>query len=106
MTPDAQWQQLADQFIAQHDAIEMGKMMSAPAIQYKGKVFAFFYEGKMTFKLGKGYDIHSLGIHDYEHLAPFKSKPPMKAWFIVADAAHWQALANAALGNIKCEVDK
>ena len=101
MTLENQWQALADSLIEKYEDVTWGKMMSAPALQYNGKVFAFFYKGVMTFKLGKGYDIEQHGIHEYEHLAPFKAKPPMTAWFIVDDATHWQTLATIALETMQ-----
>ena len=63
------------------DSVEKGKMMSADGLTYKGKVFCFDYNNKMVFKLGKGYDIQSHGITEYEFLNPFKKKGPMLAWF-------------------------
>lgn len=84
---------------ASRSQVAEGKMMSAKAIQYKGKVFAFFHEGKMTFKLGKNFDIRSMGVDEYDFLSPFKNKPPMTAWFIVAEkyGEKWFELANKSL---------
>lgn len=36
--------------------VAAGKMMSAPALKCKGKVFAFFYNDAMGFKLGKEFE--------------------------------------------------
>ena len=87
--------------------ISEGNMMRAPGITYKGKVFAFYYENAMCFKLGKSFDPESEGITNYTHLSPFKNKPAMKAWFIVGDIykEKWELLAGLALQNIKSEMD-
>jgi hypothetical protein len=55
--------------------------MMSPAIQYQGKVFAFFYNKKMVFKLGRDFQPESLGIREYSLLARFKTRSPMVEWF-------------------------
>lgn len=89
-----------------HKHVEGGKMMSADAIQFKKKVFAFIHEEKMTFKLGKGFDLNPYGITDYAFLSPFKNKPPMKAWFVVSSdyQDQWPVLAERALLQIQKEL--
>lgn len=91
-----------------YDHVGPGKMMSAEAIQYKKKVFAFFHEGEMTFKLGKDFDLNPFGIHEFGHLSPFKNKPPMKAWYIISPQYidQWSVLVEKALLQIQKEVDK
>ena len=82
----------------------LGKMMSSPGIQKKGKVFAFFWKDKMVFKLGKDFDISDkFGIMDFEYLNPFKNKPPMKGWYVVNEnhIRHWKALADVASDQMK-----
>lgn len=81
------------------DGITVGKMMSAPALQYRGKVFAFFHKNAMTFKLGKKFDPIAYGLHDWSFLSPFKNKPPMQAWIVVeaSEKDQWPMLTELAL---------
>jgi hypothetical protein len=77
--------------------------MSSPAIKYRSKVFAFYYDSAMVFKLGRDFKPEILGVHHYAPLAPFKTKPPMLDWFVVhsADAPRWEALAHRALSRMR-----
>lgn len=84
----------------EHEGVAAGKMMTAPAIKYKGKVFAFYHKNAMTFKLGKGRDLkEEFGVEQYSFLSPFKNKPPMKAWYIISETyeKQWEILAVKAL---------
>lgn len=98
----ALYESIADQLVSSHLDITHGKMMTAPGLKYRNKVFAFFYEGEMTFKLGKGFEPGDYGLHEVRFLSPFKNKPPMKAWIIVSDLDHdkWAELAELALEKI------
>ena len=98
------FQSIADAMVASQDGVEHGKMMSHPAIAYRGKVFAFYASrDDMAFRLGAGFDLAPFGITDFELLAPFKTKPPMKDWFRIsaADAPHWPKLAEHALQRMR-----
>lgn len=92
------FEQLVEEYTAK-DGIRSGKMMSSPALQYQGKVFAFFHKGAMTFKLGKGFDPSAHGLKDWSYLSPFKNKPPMQAWVVVPanEQDHWPYLTELAL---------
>ena len=78
--------------------VTTGKMMSSVGIQFKGKNFAFFKDDKMVFKLGRDFDPASEGIHKYELLSPFKSKLPLKDWFVIDSTSSdkWYLLAKIA----------
>lgn len=93
---------IAERLIHENSAVALGKRMSSPGIQYQGKVFAFFYNKKMVFKLGRDFQPESLGIHHYSLLAPFKTKPPMVDWFEIpaAEEHRWEELARYALKRI------
>lgn len=82
---------------------ELGKMMSSPGLKYKNKVFAFFWDDHMGFKLGKEYDIAAHGSKKWSYLSPFKTKPPMKAWYVLPkEEAHlWDELTNVAYSLLK-----
>jgi hypothetical protein len=93
---------IAVRLTQEHNDITLGKMMSSPAIQYQGKVFAFFYNKKMVFKLGRDFQPESLGIREYSLLAPFKTKPPMVDWFEIpaTEQQRWEKLARYALQRL------
>jgi hypothetical protein len=83
--------------------ITIGKMMSTTGLKYKNKVFAFYYNKRMVFRLGKEFDIDKENLKDWKYLSPFKKKAPMKGWFDVgfSDKERWEDLALKALGMIK-----
>lgn len=85
-----------------NDDVGEGNMMSSPGIKYKGKVFAFYHNQTLTFKLGKGYNIEGEGVTSYSYLNPFKNKPPMKAWFVIpaTEIDKWEKLASIAMNNM------
>ncbi len=86
------------------NGVSSGKMMSSPGICFKGKVFAFFWNEKMTFRLGKNFALEEkFGISEFEFLNPFKNKPPMKGWYVI-DEKHvkkWPEIAQEALTQMK-----
>ena len=85
----------------------MGKMMSSPGIKYKNKVFAFFYNEEMVFRLGKKYDPLEDSIENFDLLNPFKNKPPLAGWFVIPNEYQkkWEALSKKALKKIQSELD-
>lgn len=88
--------------LTEQDDVFLGKMMSAPGLKYRNKVFAFYYQEKMCFKLVTTKSLDALEV-PYELLNPFKTKPPLKGWFII-DAEfsmHWEMLAKEALEKMK-----
>ena len=97
------WQVLARRLIIEHEGVHEGKMMSAPAVTFGGKVFAFYSsKGGRTglgCRLGRAFDIAALALSDWQHLAPFKTRPPMKDWIVAGlnDRARWHELALLAL---------
>jgi len=81
-------------------------MMSSPGIRYRNKVIAFFYHEAMVFKLGRTFEPGTFGLHDYQLLSPYKTKPPLRDWFEVA-ATHtdrWEELARLALQRMREEL--
>ena len=107
MTTDITFESVAARMIAAHDGVAEGRMMSHPAIAYRGKVFAFPGRGgDMVFRLGKDFDPDAAGLTGCSHLSPFKNKPPMKGWVCVPpdQAARWTELAEAALDVMRAEV--
>ena len=99
---------LTNKLSSKYENVEPGKMMSSPGITYKSKVFAFFYNDKMVFRLGRNFNIEKAAVSEYELLSPFKNKPPMADWFVISatDQQKWELLAEAALTEIKNKIDK
>jgi len=79
--------------------VEVGKMMSSPALKFNNKVFAFFHNERMGFRLGPDFIPKELKIKSIEPLSPFKTKPPLKGWFLVhyKEGANWVSLTDKAL---------
>lgn len=85
--------------------IETGTMMSSPGLQFKGKNFMFMWEHRMVFRLGRDFDPASEGIHHYELLNPFKTKPPLKDWFVLTEQHEkWPLLAEIAYQKMKSKL--
>lgn len=93
---------IAAQLAQENSAITLGKMMSSPALQYQGNVFAFYYGKQMVFRLGREFQPEALHIQQYQVLAPFKTKPPMVDWFEIpfAEQHRWEGLARYALHRL------
>jgi hypothetical protein len=105
-TADQQFSAIAEQLAAESQEITTGKMMSSPGIRYRNKVIAFFYHEAMVFKLGRAFDPGTFGLHDYQLLSPYKTRPPLRDWFEVS-ATHidrWEELARLALQRMREEL--
>lgn len=90
----------------ENESISPGPMMSSPGIRYKNKVFAFYNQSDMIFKLGVDFEPESMEIKDYSLLSPFKNKAPMAAWFQIpfSEAEKWEPLAKLAMGKMVKQV--
>ncbi|MEL6201685.1 MAG: hypothetical protein AAFR39_04930 [Pseudomonadota bacterium] len=97
------WISLREQLRMEHNDISPGRMMSADALTYRGKVFVFFSEKGGRVGLGcridRSTNVASLDLTDWHHLAPFKSKPPMKDWIVIGygDVSRWKQIAELCL---------
>lgn len=82
-----------------------GKMMSSPGLKYKDKVFAFYNKKKeeMGFRLGPDSNPEKFGLKNARLLSPFKTKPPLKGWYVVDTDENnfWEKLAEIALEYTK-----
>ena len=62
------FQRIADELVAANDGVEHGRMMSAPAVTWGGKVFAFYSRRGgplgMGFRLGRDYEFGTLPVKD------------------------------------------
>lgn len=81
----------------------LGKMMSSPGLKCKDRVFAFYNKGEMGFKLGPEFDPSTFGLKNARPLNPFKTKPPLKGWYVVSadEYSFWGILTTMALEYTK-----
>jgi len=68
---------IVDEMVDEHDSVNLGKMMSSPALRYKSRIFAFYYNNEMIFRLGKEFNLETFRLREYSILNPFKNKAPM-----------------------------
>jgi len=104
------WQMLAAHLVMSETGVEHGKMMSSDAVTLRGKVFAFHttkgrFEG-LGVRLGRDFDVESLKLASWQHLTPFKSRPPMLDWILVGpeEAGRWGDLAALALERMRASI--
>lgn len=90
------------ELVSQEKGVILGKMMSSPGLKFNDKVFAFFHQKNMVFKLESSKILDDLGI-SYDLLNPFKTKPPLKGWFVVNSlfTDNWEMLTKEALELMK-----
>lgn len=91
--------QIAEKLTSQNDGVILGKMMSSPGLKVNDKVFAFYSKKGMGFRLGGDFDIEKFGIKTAKPLSPFKTKPPLKGWYIIEETESnlWETLSEMAL---------
>ncbi|MEM6914766.1 MAG: hypothetical protein AAF511_12395 [Pseudomonadota bacterium] len=98
-----QWQFLRDRMEGSEPGVSQGRLMSADALTFDGKVFAFFSTkgGRVGLgcRVGRDLDLEALNLSDWQHLAPFKTRPPMKDWIVLGegDRSRWDELAQLCL---------
>lgn len=94
--------EIADQMISEYPQVAMGVMMRSPAITFRSKVFAFYYNKAMIFKLDGATESYLEKYTGSSYLSPFKNKPPMKGWLVVPSEFNqaWKLLAMEAHQNI------
>jgi hypothetical protein len=90
------------EMVAEYASVNPGKMMSSPAIRYKTKVFAFYHNNEMIFRMGKDFDPSTFKLKKYSILNPFKKKAPLYGWFQVpiSEGKIWKKLAIYAYDKI------
>ena len=97
------WTALCERMLSVHNDVAPGKMMSADALTWGGKVFVFFTTkgGRVGLgcRVGRDLDLSPYDLSDWQHLAPFKTKPPMKDWIVLGagDLARWSEFADLCL---------
>ncbi len=99
--------QIAKELIQEYDRVTPGNMMRSPALSFQKKVFAFYWNKQMVFKLDHQAGLQMENFPGSSFLNPFKNKPPMKGWLVVPATHHkdWKLLTEMAYENI-CSVTK
>ncbi|WP_179957803.1 hypothetical protein [Exilibacterium tricleocarpae] len=99
VTPDDEFSRIAQWYVAHNPDVQLGKMMSSPGLKCNGKVFAFQNRDTMGFRLGPDFNPKAIGLKTSAPLSPFRTKPPLRGWFVVTarEQDRWQGLADAAL---------
>jgi len=84
---------------AKTEGVTEGKMMSSPGLKYNNKVFAFYHKGTMGFRMGPLFNPEKFGLKYAKPLSPFKTKPPLKGWYVIEseESNLWKDLAEMAL---------
>ncbi len=95
----SEFERIVATLTADDSNVSLGKMMSSPGLKYGDKVFAFQAKEAMGFRLGPDFDPIAFERAELEPLNPFKTKGPLKGWFVVDESgsAAWEELANMAL---------
>jgi hypothetical protein len=79
-----------------------GQMFGMPVLKVRGKAFAGYYDGGMTFKLAEPRRSEGLALQGAQLLDPSGMGRPMREWVQVpaACSAQWAELAEAALAYV------
>ncbi|NNF20849.1 MAG: hypothetical protein HKN67_02820 [Saprospiraceae bacterium] len=90
---------IAERFSFERHGVVKGKMMSSPGLKYNNKIFAFYHKETMGFRLGPDFKPGSFGLMNAKPLSPFKTKPPLKGWYVVDhnESNLWEDLTELAL---------
>lgn len=99
-TSDVKFKSISETLL-NNGGVTEGKMMRSDALKFHDKVFCFLNDktGEMGFRLGPGFNAKEFGILRPKPLSPFKTKPPLKGWFIInsSESELWPSLAELAL---------
>lgn len=104
---DAAWGDLVRRMTATHPDIVQGRMMTADALTFGGKVFVFRSRRNghgLGCKLAPGTDPGDLGATAWRPLQPFRDKAPMRDWYVIGPADRgpaWDRIAAAALSRAR-----
>lgn len=101
------WETLRDSMLAEEPDVALGRMMSAEALTYRDKVFAFYStkggRAGLGCRVGRETNPANFDLSDWQHLAPFRTKPPMKDWIVIGadDVGRWTAMATFCLDQAR-----
>ena len=90
-----------------HPHLQRGHVLSSPAIEYKGRAFAFCAKDNIVLKLGDVALLEREGIRAAQHFMPFSDQVPSRSWTKVPYYYHhdWATLMEEALVSMRAELD-
>ena len=107
MSPLAFFSHLIKDLESNYSHLARGNMLSSPAIEYKGRVFAFCSSGNMVIKCKNPEILAEKGFRATSEYRPFKNRMILSDWREVPFYYHedWRTLAEMALDDIRDEID-
>jgi hypothetical protein len=93
---------LSESLDAEHEDVTSGKAFGMPALKVRGKMFAGYFNGDMTFKLSGESHREALAIPGAQLFDAGGMNRPMKEWVQVPGdrKEEWPRLAEAALAYV------
>ncbi len=107
MSPLALFMGILQNLEKRHTHLARGVLLSAPAIEYKGRAFAVCCKDRLLIKLQDPEAFSGRGIHIFPEFRPFRSGMTLSAWRQIPYYYHsdWEELAELALGKLREEID-
>ena len=107
MSPLALFFSILHSLEKKHTHLAEGSMLSAPAIEYKGRAIAVCHRDGMLIKLHDPTIFNERGIRAVSECRPFNTGMSLVAWRQVPYYYHsdWADLVELALAAIRLEVD-
>lgn len=106
MSPLALFFHILHNMEKRHAHLAFGSMLSAPAIEYKGRAFAVCCQDRMLIKLPNPEAFSDRGIHAAPEYKPFNNGIVLNTWRQVHFYYHsdWADLAELALDALREEI--
>ena len=107
MFPLAIFNHVIDELERRYTHLGRGQMLSSPAIEYKGRAFAFCQKDNMIIKYNDRQLLVNIGIRGTQDYRPFTNRVTLSQWCEVPFYYHadWTELAEMALDALKNEID-
>ena len=107
MSPLAMFHCIVQYLEQRHSHLNRSYMLAGPAIEYKGRVFAFYSRDNMVIKFNDAEVLEFKGIRATQQFRPFSNKAVLSQWrevpFYYRD--DWSSLAELALDALRAEID-
>ena len=106
MSPLALFFSIMHSLEKRHTHLAFGSMLSAPALEYKGRAFAVCCQDKMLVKIHDPEVFSNMGIRAASEYRPFNNGIVLKSWRQIPYYYHsdWPDLAELALVALRDEI--
>ena len=106
MSPHTIFNQVIYQLQERHKFLAKGSLLSSPAIEYKGRAFAFCHRDTMIIKYCDIEQLTGKGIRATQEYRPFTNRMSFSQWREVPYYYRddWTLLAEMALGAMQDEI--